>query len=406
MTGVRFWLALLLVPLVAVPTIAFLVLSGESEGSRLPIAQGAIGGTLHPVAGNFRPDDTKLETCDGDFGCLEQAFGNIAYREGPKVAMRQFEARIEKDAAVQHDCHRIAHTIGSAALALYDGNVASTFAAGDSTCASGYYHGILERAFVGVSTKRDLARVAYRLCDASGIRRRGFLDYQCRHGLGHGFMIQSGYDLPLALSLCSGLGTRWDELTCTSGAFMENSSTRFGFRSRWLDHERPLYPCTAIETRHKRSCFLRATTWALQFNDDDFEETARLCESAGRWATFCFRGFGRDAVVDARYLDVDKSLELCKLAGAYRAECLYGAARTFSDGSAFSGVRQAARFCARAPAADRDACAAGYGILVGLLFATDERRRVACASVLPAHADSCTTAAIAEVRPDGRGAWG
>ena len=396
----------LVVPLVAIPTIAFVVLTGDSQGSRLPVAQGAVGGTFHPVAGGFELDDTELESCEGDFGCLEQAFGNIAYREGPKVAMSLFETHIEADANVQHNCHRIAHTIGSAALRLYDGNVGKTFAVGSATCASGYYHGILERAFVGVSTRRDLVRVSRTLCDASGIRRRGFLDYQCRHGLGHGFMIQSGYDLPLALSLCGELGTRWDELTCTSGVFMENSSTRFGFRSRWLDEERPLYPCSDIATRYKRSCYLRATTWALQMNRDDFEETARLCRSAGRWTTFCFRGFGRDAVVEARYLDTGKALALCELAGDYRGDCLYGAARTFSDGSAFAGVRQAAAFCARAPAVDRGACAAGYGILIGLLFATDDRRRAACASVLPAHADSCARAAIAEVRPNGRGAWG
>ena len=40
----------------------------------------------------------------------------------------------------------------------------------------------------------------------TAIRRRGFLDYQCRHGLGHGLMIQTGYDLPLALSICGASG--------------------------------------------------------------------------------------------------------------------------------------------------------------------------------------------------------
>jgi hypothetical protein len=192
--------------LIAVPVAAYFVLSG-SRGGNLPVAQGGIGGVFHPVAGNFEADDTQLAGCNGRYSCLEQAFGNIAYRKGPKPALRVFSKRIGSDADVQRDCHRIAHFIGSASFARYDGNVARTFAEGSAICASGYYHGILERAFAGITNKADLAKRARSLCLAAGIRRRGFLDYQCRHGLGHGFMTQTGYDLPMALSLCSGLGT-------------------------------------------------------------------------------------------------------------------------------------------------------------------------------------------------------
>jgi len=398
---------LLAIPLIAIPAIAYLVLSAPSEGGGPALAQGSIGGAFHPVAGNFEPDTTQLEGCDGRYSCFEQAFGNIAYRKGPRQALRLFNARIGTDADVERDCHRIAHAIGSAVFARYDGNVARIFAEGSSTCASGYYHGVLERAFVGISSKSQLGKVARSLCLGDGIRRRGFLDYQCRHGLGHGFMIQTGYDLPTALSLCGRLGTRWDEVTCTSGAFMENVSTRFGFRSQWLQDDDPLYPCNRVQLRHRRSCYVRATTRILLLNDNDFAKTARTCESAGpRWASFCFRGYGRDAVVEARYLSTKKTLALCRLAGGGQRECLYGAARTFADGAGLQGARRAAAFCARAPRAGRSACVSGLGIVVGLLYPTNERRRVACARLTARYVDACTRAAIAEVDPSGRGAWG
>ena len=344
----------LLVPLVVAPITAYLVLSDSGRGQRLPVAQGAAGGTFHPVAGDFVADDTVLGDCAGSYSCLEQAFGNIAFRHGPKRALALFDSRVGVDADVERDCHRIVHTIGSATFARYDGDVAKTFAEGSSTCASGYYHGILERAFVGVESKAELREVARTLCDGVGIRRHGFLDYQCRHGLGHGFMIQTGYDLPTALALCSSLGTGWDEITCTSGTFMENVSTRFGFRSPWLEEEEPLYPCTRVQQRHRRSCYVRSTTWALEVNGNDFGKTARLCKSAGaRWAPFCFRGLGRDAVVENRYADLGGVHRLCGLAGGFRGDCLYGAARTFSDGAALDGVRRAARFCSQRPSAER-----------------------------------------------------
>ena len=41
---------------------------------------------LHPVAGTFVPDETRLSECS-DEPCFQQAFGNIAYREGPKSAL-------------------------------------------------------------------------------------------------------------------------------------------------------------------------------------------------------------------------------------------------------------------------------------------------------------------------------
>jgi hypothetical protein len=397
---------LLVVPIVLVPTISVLVAFGGS-GSTLQVAPGAAGGVFHPVAGNFAPDGTALADCGHTYGCLEQAFGNLSFEQGPRRALAVFGKELDRNLDVERDCHRIVHTIGSAAYARYDGNVAKTFSQGSSICASGYYHGILERAFVGITSKAKLGAVARRLCVDAGIRRRGFLDYQCRHGLGHGFMIQTGYDLPMALSLCSGLGTGWDRVTCTSGSFMENVNTRFGFRSRFLDEKRPLYPCTDVARVFRASCYVRVTTWVLSLTKDDFSRTAAVCRSAGpRWSPFCFRGFGRDAVVDARYRDFRRVRELCALSGARIGDCYYGAARTFGDGEGATGVEGAARFCDSAPASERDHCVAGLGIVVGLLQPTGPAREAMCARLAAREAMACSASASAEVDPSGRGSWG
>lgn len=396
----------LMIPFVVVPTVAMLLAFGGGGSTSVQIAAGSSGGAFHPVAGSFVSDATALGDCAGSYSCLEQAFGNIAFERGPKRALAVFEAELVRDKDVERDCHRIVHTIGSATYARYDGDVARTFAEGSSTCASGYYHGILERAFVGIESKAKLGEAARELCVDVGIRRRSFLDYQCRHGLGHGFMIQTGYDLPTALSLCSGLGTGWDRVTCTSGSFMENVSTRFGYRSSWLDEEDSLYPCNRVAAQHRRSCYVRATTWILQVEKNDFRRTADRCSGAGRWAAVCFRGFGRDAVVEARYRDFRKVRELCSLSGRYAEDCYFGAARTFSDGEGLTGVRRAAAFCATALEAYRSHCAGGYGIVIGLVFASQEARRRACARLSDRYTDACAASAEAEVDPSGRSAWG
>jgi hypothetical protein len=406
----RFSLALPIlaaIPVLLVPVLAFVLFGGGGKSGGPSVAQGAPNGNFHPVAGNFKPDDTSLDSCaDNDYVCLEQGFGNIAFRQGPRAALALFEQKVGADVGVQTDCHRIAHSIGSASYARFDGNIAKTFALGSSTCASGYYHGILERAFVGVTTRAGLERVAKRLCVGQGIRPRSFLDYQCQHGLGHGMMIQSGYDLPLALAICAKLATGWDDHVCTSGVFMENLNTRFGFKSLYVRDDDPLYPCATVRLRDRRSCYVRATTRILDLNHNDFPATAKTCMSIGEPLSHaCFRGYGRDAVGVARY-GASKILSLCRVAGAGEGDCLYGAARTVGDGFGYAGAVRASRICQRARSAVQSPCYAGVGLVLGLLYPTDGARRAACERVAGTHAAGCAAAAIAEVDPSGRESWG
>jgi hypothetical protein len=372
---------------------------------RLAVARGVVGGAFHPIAGRFTADQTRLADCGRrDVRCLEQAFGNLAYEDGPKPALALFDRRRAVDKTVAADCHRIAHMIGSAALAHFHGNVALTYSRGSASCASGYYHGILERAFAGVRSEAGLVRVASSICRGAHVRRRGFLDYQCTHGLGHGLMIQTGYDLPTALAVCGHLQTRWDEVSCTGGVFMENGSTVYGLRSPWLKNDDPIYPCNNIKRRNKASCYLRVTTEMLRSNRFDWRDTAARCARvAARWRRDCFRSYGRDA---ANYAGgkARAIIRLCRLAGRGGEACLYGAARSVADRDA--KVDRAAALCRQATRAQMPSCFAGLGVVVGLLQSSDKGRERTCKSVTRTYAAACARAAMLEIAPDGRGAWG
>ena len=129
-------------------------------------------------------------------------------------------------------------------------NVARTFAEGDSLCGSGYYHGVLERSLVNVRSREPdvLAPVARTLCDDAAAMSP-WIAYQCLHGLGHGLMIATGLNLPIALQVCSRLRRWWDGDACRSGVFMENLSSSYGVRSLWLRDEDPVYPCNSVRDR-------------------------------------------------------------------------------------------------------------------------------------------------------------
>jgi len=339
------------------------------------------------VAEPFAPDDKRLADCrEGDGECLEQAFGNLVYNEGPKPALATLQRALQSDAAVAAGCHRIAHRMGSAALSRYKDKVARAFIAGSPVCASGYYHGIIERAFLGQPTDR-LAVVARQLCSDPQIEERRFLAYQCIHGLGHGLMIYTGYDLPGSLKTCDELRTGFDRVSCSGGVFMENFNSSYGVTSKYLRSNDPIYPCNAVAKRHKLYCYLLVTANILRVEKGDQARTAKACRrSEPAWIATCFESFGRD-VSGIAGKDARKALASCRLAQRNEGDCLYGVSREIVNADA-AGAR-GGRFCARAPARHRAHCHEGVGSVLASLEPTAAALRARCRAVSAHHVRSC-----------------
>ena len=361
------------------------------RGDEAPPAAGALN--AHPVAGNFKPDDTRLAACR-DQACWEQGFGNLAYSEGPKAALAEFDRRLATDTRFEAACHRVVHTIGSAALARYDGNVARAFAEGSSSCWSGYYHGILERALVDAGTKPELVTVARRLCADEGVRATTFIAYQCVHGIGHGLMIQTGLNMPLSLSVCEQLATAWDQTSCDGGVFMENFNSSYGVKSKWLRDDDPVYPCRDVQDKHKLYCYLMVTSRTLQLNGYDFDQTAATCKTVETdWVETCFNSMGRDASGQSTQ-DPQRVVELCSKAGRdFWDDCIWGAARDMA--ATFSNGERASKLCLRLPETMRATCFWQVGTILGTMSPTAEGRRKLCAAATRRYLDDCLRGAAA-----------
>jgi hypothetical protein len=339
----------------------------------------------HPIAGNFKPDGTKLADCHAQL-CYEQAFGNVAYYRGPKVALALFAQQMAANRAIEAGCHRIAHKIGSATLVRDHGDIPKAFAAGSSICWSGYYHGILERAFYGISSESGLIKAARRVCASPGLQRDQWLLYQCVHGLGHGLMISTGYDLPFALRVCDKLQTGWDQTSCTGGVYMENvnaaNGTSIGFKTSWVRSNDLVYPCDAPVTKgHRLYCYLMVTSRILAANGYDWKATANICAHVDRsWIATCFQSYGRDADGTSR-ADAGRDIALCKLAGKWQGECIYGVVRDMTSNDA--GARRSRVFCGQLDGGLAGTCWNGLGTILGTLRQTTAGRRAACAAAAP-----------------------
>jgi len=359
----------------------------EQEKADLAAFVGAGNASGKAVAKPFAPDDKRLADCtDNNAECLEQAFGNLVYDEGPKPALARLQSMMTTNATVAADCHRIAHRMGSAALARYKDEVAPAFIAGSAVCASGYYHGIIERAFLGQPTDK-LSIVARQLCSDPKITEQRFLAYQCIHGLGHGLMIYTGYDLPGSLRTCDDLRNGFDRVSCSGGVFMENFNSSYGVTSKYLRKSDPLYPCNSVAERHKLYCYLLVTANILRVENYDQAKTADACRrSEKEWVRTCFESFGRD-VSGLAGKDAGQALASCRLAKQNERDCLYGAAREIVNADA-AGER-GGRFCARAPARLRGHCYEGVGSVLASLEPTPAALRSTCREVSGRHARSC-----------------
>jgi len=340
----------------------------DSSGAGLAASQGDA----------FKPDGTTLADCAGaEATCYLQAFGNVAYRQGPKVALRRFAEAIRTNPTVEASCHPIAHTIGAGALKRFRGDVGRAMADGQATCGSGYYHGLLEWKLAGLP-ENEVAGVAKTVCNDTRAKSQ-FIYYQCVHGLGHGFMLYTRYDLPGALGLCHRLTSRFDQVSCTGGVFMENQQSSYGARSTWLKEDDLLYPCDSdvVRDQDKLYCYLLATSYVLPKVGGDWAKVAGWCRKADRaYVATCFQSLGRDASGSSRQQPAG-ILRICRHARPdQEGECLFGAARDILNNDATD--LRGRKLCESVPAEHRSYCFYGLGSILGTVYATHEERVHAC----------------------------
>ena len=98
---------------------------------------------------------------------------------------------------VNVNCHEIAHVMGRIAYELFG---ALAFSLSGHECHSGGYHGATEAFFRDRGTS-NLHSDITSIC-GTGLNR--FFRHQCVHGVGHGVMAWTNYELLDALDLCSG----------------------------------------------------------------------------------------------------------------------------------------------------------------------------------------------------------
>jgi hypothetical protein len=356
----------------------------------------------------FVLDETSIADCraiaargEDPVPCYRQALANTAALEGPASGLATLRQEWERVTELYGGCHPLTHSIGAAGLEYFGGDVGAAFAAGDDTCASGYYHGVVERVFLDVPLdEASLWGIAGPLCDPAAIRATAYLAIQCFHGLGHGLMLATDYDLPLSAAICAKYPDELGVTSCYLGLFMENFNASYGVTSPWVVDGDLGSTCASLSGRHseiaKGACY-NAIIYRLAARSErqaPWSEYLSLCASIDpAYAGACYNGFGRE--VYTRYA-VDFSSQIAAMRAACLLappagvlSCVMGVAGhvSYTD----SGGERAAGFCNEFEGEYRGGCFKEIGDLLSSLGggAAAVYERCALIAVRPVDLASC-----------------
>ena len=213
---------------------------------------------------------------------------NLLQEMDPKNALEKLSRDIKNNDALARSCHILAHEIGREAFKKYQ-DFGTVIRYQNEICNSGYLHGVIESYFL---RRENLFDSLGTVC--SDYPEGKFLSWQCYHGIGHGLMYYTTNDLPKSLAMCGNLPSKFGNLSCANGVFMENFNTDQKLHpSKYLKDNDLFYPCEEQHERHKGDCYLYAPTYFLSVYPGQYSQALVWCQDAeGPYGISCAEGVG------------------------------------------------------------------------------------------------------------------
>ena len=290
--------------------------------------------------------------------------GDLVRRAGPERVLRAVAQAIEAgDIDGSTDTHSLAHEVGRQTARVF-GLGGQAFLGCSIAFNYGCQHGFFEQA---LASSPNATEAAIAICeDLVGSEPTKTVFY-CYHGVGHGVMMASAYDLDVALEVCDSLGEAMASDGCWQGVFMENvnSVMRGEAREGVFSDSDPLAPCNRVADRHKWECYINHAGRLITLFDLSVRDASHAClDAAGRFVLACVQSL--DLMVSnlawqatlvgptSHGRNIEVTLELCgRFPEEYRRDCLIGAVDNIMN---FDGVAldRALRFCRATDGPDRE----------------------------------------------------
>ena len=339
------------------------------------------------------------KTCQGNIHCYKENLGSTVKKKGTVHALQIIEQVVQKDQLALREAHNLTHHVGRVSYHHLK-DVTAVMSQCTAAHQSGCYHGALEAYLSSKPHVKPEDVVA--ICSPKLEKEKGrFAYFNCFHGLGHGLTMHLNHDMRKALILCDTLNTQWDRESCYGGVFMETvvtgtrgSQHHHGDQHRHdqaklIDPKNPLYPCSAIEKKYWRECYMMQTGIILHLTHRDFTKAFRICDKAPHsMRPICYQSMGRD-ISGHTLRDIKQSISLCELGtAAYQGPCFVGVVKNFINVKGRAS-KDAFEFCRQTPTRHKKDCHFAIGEELLTLHAQPQQRTRECERSEPTYIKHC-----------------
>lgn len=271
------------------------------------------------------PEAAELSGRVLSFEELKGYFQEVSQRKGARYAFEVLRVALVPP---NTDMHLLGHVVGDE---LYKQEGLKGITACTNDFRNACSHSIVVGLFFdrGEQALPDIAQVCRQAPGGSGAYT------MCFHGLGHGILAYSGYDMEKANNLCRKTGTpegrNREAIECTGGTVMEIIGGGFHDRHLWeeqrkkfLNKDKPLSLCqnNFILDDARFMCYVYLTPYLFEAvgadlgtpTAENFQEAFKYCDkltaSEGFNRDACFGGFGKEFIGLVQGRDIRKeSLE-------------------------------------------------------------------------------------------------
>lgn len=230
------------------------------------------------------PAQVPSEACIKENSCLRQWYQTLTWQIGPQAALDALRAHGTSSEQLNAACHDTTHAIGEIAARMQP--IAKAMELGDTSCGSGFYHGVIATTTTMVEPEQLIATLVDGCSDGDGFER-----WECFHGVGHGFVFAAGGNILNGVDLCTAITIANDRGACGSGAFMQELDDRGGDEKYSKD---PYVVCRAMtEPVIAGQCYDMLANLVMihrSSTEDRFAE-CRTVPSVNQ--EDCYRGLGR-----------------------------------------------------------------------------------------------------------------
>lgn len=248
---------------------------------------------LHQTLSN---DINKCYNSKNYLICIE----NTANARAPKYTYNEIITALKNNANHSINCHDYLQFLTRRKFQEMR-DVGEFYSICDSTCGNACYHGVAEgylKTPYHDITNLDFDDATNKLlsaCSKTADENPVGLRTQCVHGIGHGLMLITDWDLLESLDYCDLYPNRKERSDCYSGVFMEFflSFSKYPLADRLLNNSDKLYPCSILEEKYTYTCIGYLTEDRYIQSNKSFSETSKICELLDdELKNVCFRQLG------------------------------------------------------------------------------------------------------------------